>query len=179
MSNIPTAYMWLKTLQPLPRMIAQALKEYGVLEAQGATDNPVILGWAEEIGANVLRLYHADDVPWCGLFMAVVAKRAGKQVPSQPLWALSWTRFGEATTTPSLGDVLVFRRNGGGHVALYVGEDEQAYHCLGGNQSDSVCITRVAKARLYAARRPDYQVTPATASPYRLASTGGLSHNEA
>lgn len=36
----------------------------------------------------------------------------------------------------------------GGDVALYVGEDAGAYHCLGGNQSDKVCITRIAKSRL-------------------------------
>ena len=27
-------------------------------------------------------------------------------------------------------------RQGGGHVALYIGEDNECYHCAGGNQSD-------------------------------------------
>jgi cell wall-associated NlpC family hydrolase len=45
-----------------------------------------------------------------------------------------------------LGDVLVFRRGGGGHVALYVGEDEEAFHVLGGNQADR-CASRDSPAR--------------------------------
>jgi len=80
--------------------------------------------------------------------MAVVAKRAGKEIPQDSLWTLSSSAFGAKSPAPALGDVLVFVRNGGGHVGLYVGEDTSAFHLLGGNQSDRVCITRVAKARL-------------------------------
>jgi uncharacterized protein (TIGR02594 family) len=90
--------------------------------------------------------------------MAVVAERAGKEIPKHPLWALSWSAFGakpaldrdRGSPAAALGDVLVFVRNGGGHVGLYVGEDASAFHLLGGNQSDRVCITRLAKSRLYA-----------------------------
>jgi hypothetical protein len=57
--------------------------------------------------------------------------------------------------------------------------DASAFHVLGGNQSDSVCITRIAKARLYAARRPLYRVEPANVRPIRLEATGALSLNEA
>jgi uncharacterized protein (TIGR02594 family) len=124
-------------------------------------------------------VYEADSIPWCGLFMAVVAKRAGKEVPAHPLWALSWSAFGTKPGAPALGDVLLFTRSGGGHVGLYVGEDGSAFHVLGGNQSDRVCITRVAKARLYAARRPLYRVQPANVRPIHLASSGALSLNEA
>ena len=35
-----------------------------------------------------------------------------------------------------LGDILTFKRNGGGHVGLYVGEDKDCYHVLGGNQGN-------------------------------------------
>ena len=104
---------------------------------------------------------------------------AGKELPLHPLWALSWSAFGTKIATPMLGDVLIFARNGGGHVALYAGEDETAYHTLGGNHSDSVCIRRIAKSRLYAPRRPLYHVQPANVRPVRLASTGALSSNEA
>lgn len=112
--------------------------------------------------------------------MGIVAKRAGKVIPDSLLWALSWADFGkEATGGAMLGDALTFKRNGGGHVALYVGEDATAYHCLGGNQSDKVCITRIAKSRLYRARRPAYTVQPANVRKCKLASTGSLSTNEA
>ena len=111
--------------------------------------------------------------------MAVVAKRADKEIPKHPLWALSWSVFGAKSPAPVFGDVLLFVRNGGGHVGLYVGEDASAFHVLGGNQSDRVCITRVAKSRLYAARRPLYRVQPANVRPIRLEATCTLSLNEA
>ena len=137
-SDLPPAYRWLAALDPLPRMIAEALWLFGTIELPGAADSPTILAWAKEIGGDVARAYSADSIPWCGLFMAVVAKRAGKDVPESPLWALSWARFGVAAERPMLGDVLVFKRDGGGHVALYVGEDASAYHVVGGNQADKV-----------------------------------------
>jgi uncharacterized protein (TIGR02594 family) len=150
---------------------------HGVIEGPGSAENSIILGWAREAG--LASIYDSDAIPWCGLFMAMVAKRAGKAVPDKPLWALSWSRFGVAAGRPVLGDVLVFRRDGGGHVGLYAGEDTQAFHVLGGNQSDRVCFTRIARARLHAARRPLYRMMPATARPYHLAPAGSLSSNEA
>ena len=50
---------------------------------------------------------------------------------------------------------------------------------LGGNQSDGVTITRIAKDRCIAVRRPVYKAAPATAKPVELAATGALSLNEA
>lgn len=179
MDMVPPAYRWLHSLDPLPRMVAQALPLLGTAEVAGAGSNPTILSWAAEIGGAVARNYNADSVPWCGLFMAVVAKRAGKELPADPLWALNWSRFGVGAPRPMLGDVLVFTRPGGAHVALYVGEDAQAYHVLGGNQGDRVCILRVGRGRLHAARRPAYTVRPACVRPYALAATGGLSIDEA
>ena len=85
-----------------------------------------------------------------------------------------------AAPEAALGDVLVFARpKGGGHVGLYVGEDETAFHVLGGNQSDGVTISRISKDRCIAVRRPGYKAAPATAKPVELAATGALSVNEA
>jgi uncharacterized protein (TIGR02594 family) len=159
-------------------MIVEALKLYGTLESPGSANNPTIIAWAKEVGGEVADAYKADSIPWCGLFMAVVAKRAGKETPKHPLWALSWSAFGAKSPAAALGDVLVFVRNGGGHVGLYVGEDAAAFHVLGGNQSDRVCITRVSRSRLYAARRPLYRVQPGNVRPVHLEATGALSLNE-
>jgi uncharacterized protein (TIGR02594 family) len=176
-AQLPAVYRWLTALGPLPRMIEEALKLFGTIETPGTADNPTILAWAAETGLG--RVYTADSVPWCGLFMALVATRAGKSLPSSPLWALSWSKFGDPGGQPRLGDVLTFKRDGGGHVALYVGEDAACYHVLGGNQSDKVCITRIQKTRLYAVRR-EYRIgPPASAKPYVLAATGAISGNEA
>jgi uncharacterized protein (TIGR02594 family) len=174
---LPAQYQWLAR-EPGPKMIVEALKLFGTVEAAGAKDNPTILAWAKEVGLS--STYSHDSIPWCGLFMAVVAKRAGKEVVNSPLWALSWAKFGKpADGGAMLGDVLTFKRDGGGHVALYVGEDSGAYHCLGGNQSDKVCITRIAKARMYRVRRPAYNVQPANVRKITLVSNGKLSTNEA
>lgn len=175
--SLPAAYAWLNGLFPLPRMTAEALKVYGVKEGVGDADNPEILAWAKEVGLE--SVYRHDATAWCGLFAALIAKRAGKTVVNGPLWALNWARFGVPSPAPALGDVLVFVRPGGGHVGLYVAEDASAYHVLGGNTSDAVSIARIAKERLKAARRPVYSVQPATVKPYHVAATGALSTNEA
>lgn len=172
---LPAQYQWLAK-ESGPLMVIEALKLFGTLEKAGAGDNPTILAWAKETGQAAV--YSHDSIPWCGLFMAVVAKRAGKEYVQSPLWALSWADFGEPVKVPMLGDVLTFKRDGGGHVGLYVGEDATAYHVLGGNQSDKVCITRIAKSRLYKARRPKYNVQPSNVRRVTLQGNGALSKNE-
>lgn len=172
-------YDWLKS-ETSPKMIVEAMKLYGIKEVVGRQHNPTILGWAEEIGLD--GIYKEDEMPWCGLFMAVVAKRAGKKVPLigwNILRALQWEHFGNPVTVPMFGDVLVFKRDGGGHVGLYVGEDEIAYHVLGGNQGNGVNVMRLSKSRLFKARRPDYKMTPMNVSIKRLSAQGKLSSNEA
>lgn len=91
--------------------------------------------------------------------MAICAKRAGKPLAKVPLQALSWAAWGAPSRTPSLGDVLVFVRAGGGHVGLYVGEDATHFHVLGGNQSDAVNIKRIERTRFVGARR-HYSIAP-------------------
>jgi len=174
-------YEWLDKIGTLPKTIQEALKEFGTVETPGKASNKKIMGWADEVGVAKLGYkYTGDDVPWCGLFAAVVSQRAGKPVPTGPLYALNWGNIGSAVTSPVLGDVLTFKRNGGGHVGFYIAEDNTAYHVLGGNQSDQVSITRIAKDRLYRARRPVFATAlPASAKAYRVAANGGLSQNEA
>lgn len=161
----------------LPLVIEEGLKEFGTKELAGAANSLQILAWANEVGLKAT--YTADSVPWCGLFVAVVCHRAGKPVVDGPLWALNWAKWGQPAGQPALGDILVFQREGGGHVGFYIGEDKEAYHVLGGNQGDAVSITRVLKARLFAAREPVYRNRPASATPRVLAIMGVLSTNEA
>lgn len=175
MASVPKQYRWLNN-EPGPKMLLEALALYGTVEAPGHRDNPTILAWAREIGVG--KNYSHDEIPWCGLFMGVVAKRAGKPLPDSPLWALDWSDWGTASPVPMLGDVLTFKRAGGGHVTMYVGEDAEAYHCLGGNQSDKVCITRISRARLYRARRL-YDHVPANVRRVHLFASGAMSVNEA
>jgi uncharacterized protein (TIGR02594 family) len=177
MNVIPTKYQWL-TKEPGPKMIIEALQLFGTVETPGKGNNPTIMAWAKEVGGTVEKVYDADAVPWCGLFMAVVAKRTGRQIPKDPLWALNWGTFGKASPKAMLGDVLTFTRKEGGHVGLYIGEDAVCYHVLGGNQSDRVCITRIEKKRLYTVRRPNYISQPTNVRVIILSAAGAISTNE-
>jgi uncharacterized protein (TIGR02594 family) len=172
---IPKGYEFLSTIGTLPKMVQEALKLVGTIETPGKGSNPTIMAWAKEAA---VKGYSDDAVPWCGLFMSVVAKRAGKTAPEAPLWALNWKSFGTPQTKPALGDVLTFKRDGGGHVTMYIGEDDSSYHVLGGNQSDAVTITRIAKTRLHSISRPSMSVPPASLKPYHLKASGSLSSNE-
>ncbi|MEJ6008683.1 TIGR02594 family protein [Novosphingobium aquae] len=180
MIDVPQTYRWLLAIT-LPRTIECALALLGVQEVVGKGSNRTIIGWRDELNAAGVPItgYADDDIPWCGLFAAIVCHRAGKPVVKAPLWARNWASFGSKADKASLGDVLVFVRNGGGHVGFYVGEDATCYHVLGGNQSNRVSITRIEKARCIAARRPPYTNQPASVLPFRLAATGTVSSNEA
>ena len=176
---IPSQYAYLKD-PSMPRVIREAVALYGVKEVAGDKNNPVITAWADEIGGWIGDWYDKDSIPWCGLFVAVCAARAGFPFGQKALSAKEWVRWGQKVDRPSLGDVLIFNRDGGGHVGFYVGEDEAAYHVLGGNQSDQVNVTRIAKTRLWAARRCIWKVEqPASVKPVILIAAGGLSQNEA
>lgn len=174
--NLPKAYKWLSQ-EDGPRHLLKAVELFGVEETVGAKHNPVIMGWAKELGLD--KVYTSDEIAWCGLFTAICIHRAGRPVVKDPLWALNWNKFGVAVAVPELGDILTFKRNGGGHVGLYVGEDSTAYHVLGGNQGNKVSVVRIAKSRLNGSRRPEYNNKPLNIRQVVLASNGSLSTNEA
>jgi uncharacterized protein (TIGR02594 family) len=102
-----------------------------------------------------------------------------KEVVSFPLWARSWVNYGVKSPIASLGDLLVFERGNGGHVGFYIAEDASAYHVIGGNQSNRVCITRILKDRCIAVRRPPYATPPEAMRPYKVTASGAISTNEA
>lgn len=182
-ADVPKKYRWLLSTAGLPTTLRLALQEYGVQEVVGRGSNNTIIGWRDELnhaGAKVVG-FSDDDIPWCGLFAAIVCFRFrgnAADVVDSPLWARNWQRYGMRAQTPGLGDVLVFSRGNGGHVGFYVGEDSDCYHVLGGNQSNKVCITRIKKTRLLAARRPPYRRTPATVVPRKLSPGGAVSSDE-
>lgn len=170
------SYDWLKS-EASPRILVAAVKQLGVKEIVGRTHNPVIMGWAKELGLD--KVYTEDEIPWCGLFIAHCAHTAGTQVVDRPLWALNWSKYGNKVDVPMLGDILTFKRNGGGHVGIYVGEDATYYHVLGGNQNNSVSVSRIAKSRLHQARRTAWKIAqPANVRQVMLAAKGTITTNE-
>ena len=181
---LPDRYAWLLK-EPGPKMVVEALKLYGKGQMQP--------GWVEE--ANFVRgtpyanqeidLYNDDSISWSGLAMAIAAARSAEgqpdlYPPNNYLAALAWTSWGEAIAEDKamLGDVLVFVRSGGGHVAIYVGEDSGAFHILGANEPDAFNITRKAKSTLYAVRRPSYRNQPANVRKIFMGDDGPLCVNE-
>lgn len=177
---IPDKYKWLVN-EPGPKMLIEALKHYGTLEHVGKGSNPNITAWAKEVGVS--GWYTDDDIPWCGLFVGVVAKRSGYPFPASKLLAArQWINWGEPVTEgrEMLWDVLVFQRPGGGHVGFYVGENNKAFLVYGGNQSNKVGFAWISKERLLGARRPKYQIgEPPNVRKIYLTEKGELSTNEA
>lgn len=150
----------------------------GTKEFAGPQNNPTILDWAKKLGGWFASFYKEDSIPWCGLFVAHCMKEAGFPVQSDALSALGWADY-ERACDPCEGAIMVFKRDGGGHVGFYVGEDASAYHILGGNQSDMVCISRVAKDRHVATRWPNTFPLSKTGRVMLSSGNNKFSKNEA
>ena len=134
----------------------------GIAEVSGRVANPQILAmlttdskWPED-----------DSVPWCSAFVNYVAK-AMKLPRSKSLRARSWLGVGEPVfldrAEPGF-DVVIFKRGIGpqpgpevltapGHVGFYAGRESDYILTLGGNQSDTVSISRYSIERLLGIRR--------------------------
>ncbi len=143
--DIPADLPWLN----------EAKRLVGTTEIRGAAHNPVILGMGQAGGIRVTD----DETPWCGLFVShcIASTLPDEAMPANPLGARQWLKFGD-DVTPQFGSALVFWRESPssfkGHVGFYWAEDDLHFHVLGGNQSDSVSVSRVMKSRLLGARWP-------------------------
>lgn len=172
-------YEWLAD-EPGPRLLKEFLKIFGTVEKGGSASNPTILWWAKQIGLE--KIYKSDEIAWCGLAMGYVAGQAGWDFAPRgnALWARNWLAWGDKSETPMLADVLVFERGSGGHVGIYVAEDSDCYHVLGGNQSDMVSIKRIKKSRLLGSRRCPWRINePANIRRVVMLPNGEISDNEA
>lgn len=138
-------------MEPIWLSVARAF--VGVTEIPGASSNPVILRWASDIKAPA---YTNDDTAWCAVFMNRLFLACQLPVAGSGwdlLRAKSFETWGQSCPI-SLGAVLTFSRPEGAHVALYTGERPDAYRVIGGNQSNSVNETWIAKNRLTSIRWP-------------------------
>lgn len=158
-----------------PKWLEYARTMKWVHEVPGPNHSAEIIEWAVRLGGWIKAYVTNDEAPWCGLFMAHVFQRAlpALKRPANPLSAAAWGSWGVALSKPALGAVLVFKRPGGGHVGFYEGEDLTHYHVLGGNQANSVNVSRIAKNRLVAKgiRWPMGEPLP-TGGPVKLTATG-------
>ena len=132
-----------------------AASQLGLEEIKGTLDNPQILAYATETGiAGVTN----DEIAWCSTFVNWRAKKAGLPMSGKPN-ARSWLNVGKATTQPQPGDVVVFWREDPhswkGHVGIFMGFNKTGTQvfCLGGNQSNKVCITPYDAAKVLGYRQ--------------------------
>lgn len=133
----------------------------GVKEVGGSLDNPTLMAmlkldneWPEH-----------DEVPWCSAFANYICWVL--RLPrSKNLMARSWLNVGSGITLDEAmeGDIVVLQRGDGdqpgpevtdapGHVGFYAGRFGDFIEVLGGNQSDTVKVSRYPKARLLSIRR--------------------------
>lgn len=170
--------------------VAAARNCIGTTEIKGAKHNPLIVemwevGFTATNQAKRLteKVWQNDETAWCGGFMAYVFAKANlaNHIPQAFPLARSWANAGTRLSKPAYGCVVVFSRNGGGHVGLCVGRDKHGnLMILGGNQADQVNIKPFAKSRVLAYRWCGTQKEPAQ-HRYNLpvlSSNGRVSTNE-
>ena len=133
----------------------------GIKEVGGSVDNPQIMAmlkldndWPE-----------ADEVPWCSAFANYICWLL--RLPrSKSLRARSWLTVGSGVplSEAKVGDIVVLKRGKGdqpgpevieapGHVGFYAGVMGEFIEVLGGNQSDTVKVSRYPKSKLLGIRR--------------------------
>ncbi len=158
-----------------PPWIVEGRRIIGASEIPGPKHNNWIAkGWAR-LGAG---WFNDDETPWCGFFVAHCIDKAGLPYPKGGLFARAkaWLDWGKSCR-PVYGAVVVFGREGGGHVGFLVGASTDHYYVLGGNQSNAVNITPIAKYRALGYRWP--ASLPIGTSPLPRMAGGTVSRNEA
>lgn len=156
-----------------PRWLVEAGKLVGTKEIPGPKHNPFIVAAWKRLGAG---WFTDDETPWCGLLVAHCMEVAGLPYPKLFPRAMAWAEWGKACA-PTVGAVVVFKRQGGGHVGFLVGEDLKHYFVLGGNQGNAVNVMKLEKARAVAIRWPLSLGVPTPGLPKM--AVGEVSRNEA
>jgi len=134
-----------------PTWIVNALLNVGTREIKGALHNSLILSWWKKIKRGGIK---DDETPWCAAFVGAMLEGSGI-VSSRFESAKSYLTWGVKLTDPVYGCIVVFNRDGGGHVGFVVGVDAfDNLLVLGGNQSDVVCIRAFGRDRVAGYRFP-------------------------
>lgn len=131
--------------------IYRARQLIGTAEIPGATHNGIIQNWLIRLGA----WWRDDETPWCGVFVAWCLKNGAHEIPRYWMRAREWATWGVGLAGPRYGCVVVFTRQGGGHVGFVVGRDARGHlMVLGGNQGNRVSIAPFDASRAIAYRWP-------------------------
>ncbi|MBY0469279.1 MAG: TIGR02594 family protein [Burkholderiaceae bacterium] len=158
-----------------PAWLALARADIGQKETLGPNDSPWIRRMLAALGASWLL-----GQPWCGGAVAEWMRKARiEQLPKYWYRAKAWLDWGIPLAQPIVGCVVVFEREGGGHVGLVAGVDQAGrLMVLGGNQRNQVCVAPFDRARAIGYRWPAGQDILMASLPV-LTSTVASSTQEA
>jgi uncharacterized protein (TIGR02594 family) len=126
-----------------------ALNEVGQQEIAGSDHNPRIVEYHQSTSLAA----KDDETPWCASFVSWVVRQAGFPNPNTAR-ALDFANYGQRLERPQHGCIVVFNRQGGGHVGFYMGERGDKILLLGGNQNNRVSIAPYNKSQVVAYRWP-------------------------
>ena len=134
-----------------PQWLAIARPLIGLHEIAGAEHSPEILAMWRAIKRSGIQ---SDEVPWCAAFVGACLERAGIR-SSRFESAASYLTWGVRLDGPAHGCIVVFGRDGGGHVGFVVGRDKGGkLLVLSGNQGDQVSIKAFPVDRVTGYRWP-------------------------
>jgi uncharacterized protein (TIGR02594 family) len=157
-----------------PAWLVEARKLVGLKEIKGPQHAPEILQMWRDIKRGGIK---DDETPWCAAFVGAMLERAGIR-SSRFESARSYLDWGQVISEPVLGCVVVFSRQGGGHVGFCVGRDNGGnLLILGGNQADAVNVRVFPVYRVTGYRWPTGVLLPT--DPLPLIEGGQLSSREA
>lgn len=139
----------------MTRPFEKALTLYGIKEIEGKEDNPAIIAMFDHLGYPGSAL--KDETSWCAAFANYCLDTTG-YLGTGLLTARSFLSLPGITSSPSVGDIVIFWRESPGswkgHVGFYINETGNYINCLGGNQTDQVKISPYPKSRLLGYRVP-------------------------
>lgn len=134
-----------------PLWLAEARRYLGVREIPGVNHHPLILAMWKAIKRGGIR---DDETPWCAAFVGFCLENVGI-VSSRFESATSYLTWGRQIDKPVHGCVVVFTREGGGHVGFLVGVDGRGdLLILGGNQGNEVNVRTFPRGRVSGYRWP-------------------------
>jgi len=164
--------MW-KKKSDIPAWMDVAYSYEGVKEYPGVKHNDKILKMFELVGHKEIR---DDETSWCAAFVGACLEQAG-HVSTKSLLARSYLNWGKAADVPQFGDVVVFwrgsKKSWQGHVAFFIKEDSRYVWALGGNQRNTVNVTRFPKSRVLGYRRPSTMGSSRTVTGAVGSAVGG------
>lgn len=158
--------------------IKTAREAIGQKEVPGGSSNP----WIVNLWLKIAPWLGSDDskTPWCGALVRNCLQSCGLPFPKHWYRAKDYLTLPVKLDKPAYGCIVVFEREGGGHVGFVVGQDEQGnLMCLGGNQGDAVNIRPFPRSRVLGYRWPNLYPNKSRFLLPLLTSDGKLSNNEA